>query len=182
MSYWFLPQPLSDEERKAALDDHELQLAALGLADLGRAQGPDQIADWLRRLYPQMAPEETARQTEHFWRLSHQLMVDDTVVVETAQGSYMVGEITGVYRRESRTQGMAHILPVEWHYTEVSPESVPKLRIYAGRQDIVEITDEEALQSLKPYIPMLRKGYGAFFRWLGIIILLFELVYFWPKT
>jgi len=182
MSYWFLPHPLSEDALKAALDGHELPLPGEGLADLGRTQGPEQIAAWLRQLYPQALPEDIAIKTEHFWRLGHELLADDTLVVQRPDGAYMIGEITGAYRRESREQGMSHILPVAWHHAQVPAESVPKLRIYSNCPGLTEITDEEVLLSLKPYIPLLRKSGGSFFRWLGIVILIFELIYFWPKS
>ncbi len=75
---------------------------------------------------------------------------------------------------------MSHIWPMEWRHTDVPARLILPLAHYDTYESITEITDEKALQALKPYIPLLNKGNGGFFRWLGIIILIFELIYYWP--
>jgi predicted Mrr-cat superfamily restriction endonuclease len=173
---------LTDALREAALQGHELALPAEGLADISRAQGRDQISEWLRLTRPEATPEYIAARAEHFWRLGHELLPEDSVIVRTREGSaYLIGEVAGSYRRESRAQGMAHIWPVRWRAAEVPADTVPALAQYAGYAGITEVTDESALASLKPYIPALRKGNAGFFKWLVIIILVFELIYFWPR-
>ena len=182
MSYWILPQILTNELRDAALSGNELALPAEGLAALDRAQGTDQIAEWLRQLQPEATPERITALSEHYWYLGHHLLPEDIIVVRVREGSaYLIGEIAGVYRRVERPFGMAHVWPAKWLAVNIGTETAPALAQYAGYESLTEIHDEHALICLKPYVPALRKGNTAFFKWLAIIILIFELIYFWPK-
>jgi predicted Mrr-cat superfamily restriction endonuclease len=182
MSHWFLPRILSDDALQAALRDHELQLEAEGMPDLSRAQGADQIKDWLKQRYPEATPEHLEILTLHYWRLGHNIMQDDTIIVPVnGSKAYLIGEVTGVYRREVRTQGMCHVWPVEWRGSPVEAGSLPALAVYAEYPDLVEVTDEDALKSLAPYVPSLRQGNARIFRWIAIGTLISELIYFWPR-
>src|SRR5437868_4733775 len=114
MSHWFFPPALSDEEAQAALEARALVLTIDGLPSLARAQGADHIRDWLRQLQPEATPEHIATLTQHFWRLGHELLPEDTIVVRTRNGgAYIIGEVTGAYRKE----GASHIWPVAWRGT-----------------------------------------------------------------
>jgi hypothetical protein len=182
MGHWFLPQILSDDALQAARQAQELVFAPDGLPDLARAQGPDQISAWLKRLYPEATPEHIAGLTEHYWRLGHDLLPDDTVVMRVRDGqAYLIGEVAGVYRRENRAQGMCHVWPMKWQEATPDAGTLPALAAYAACAGLTEITDEDALQSLAPYVPMLRKGNASLFRWVAIGTLIFELIYFWPR-
>jgi predicted Mrr-cat superfamily restriction endonuclease len=182
MSCWFFPQALMEDIRSVAQQNNEFILPAGQLPDLSRAQGPEQIADWLRQLNPQAAPEDISAQSEFYWRMSHELLADDIVIVPTLRGQFMVGEVSGVYRHEPRSLGTSHILPVEWVKSFVPTEALPKLRAYPSRLDFIEIVDDEVLETLKQHLPGIKKGHASFFRWLSIAILISELVYFWPRT
>lgn len=182
MSYWFLPGRISHDARSAMLRDSELQIPAAGLPDLSRAHGADQIGDLLRKLQPEAPPESITAQMEHYWQLGHSLLQEDKVVMTVQDGTYMIGELTGAYRREARENGMCHIWPAQWHGSAIDLATIPKLSMYAARAGVCEIEHEEALVPIKTHIPDLKQGNVKFFRWLGIIILIFELIYFWPKS
>ena len=166
----------------AMLEGDELALPANGMPDLAKAQGPDQIATWLRQAYPEAPPETLTAYTDHYWKLGHELLVEDVIVARTPEGNYMIGEVTGVYRREQRALGTTHIWPVSWHARSVPAERVAKLAVLHGKTGLTEITDDMALEPIRAALPYLKKSKASFFRWMGIIILIFELIYFWPKS
>lgn len=180
MSHWFIPRLLSDEAARAALAKHELALPAEGLPDISRAQGPDQIREWLKQLHPEATPETIGTLTDHFWHLARELHPEDTVILPLESG-YLIGEIAGTARKEDRADGAFHVWPAEWHGGIIAADALPLLKSYAACGGITEIADEDALKSLAPYIPALRKNNAKIFRWVGISILFFELIYFWPK-
>jgi hypothetical protein len=47
---------------------------------------------------------------------------------------------------------------------------------------LTEINDESVLHSFRKYVPNLRMGNAAIFRWIAIGTLVFELIYFWPHS
>ena len=177
MSYWFLPYPLDDAERETALSNHEIAFPADGLPDLSKAQNHFQIAEWLRQIDPEAPPESVIAQAERNWKLAHELLIEDVIVVRTKSDTYMIGEIAGAYYRAP----FAHILPVNWHQ-DVPAKAIPKLAVYAPDKTIVEIVADDSIGVIKTHVPTIKQGNAKFFRWMGIIILIFELIYFWPKN
>ena len=178
MTLWYWPFG-TDEDRKTRVGAPGfLTLASPKLPDLARIQGPDQLAAGLRLLFPEKTPEEILYETEELWRFSHELEANDFVVTLRKNRRFvMVAEVTGPY---DRTPEGDHRVPVLWKLVELSPDTCPALVAFSAAGRFTELTDP-ALGQVKNHIPALRRSAHMVFKWISVIILLFELAYFWPR-
>jgi predicted Mrr-cat superfamily restriction endonuclease len=182
VSFWFLPQPLSHEHLDEMVARGELAINAAGLPDLSRALSPDHIGQWLRHIAPDITPEAAAAQAEHLWELSHSLLLEDYIIAPVSNSDLLlIGEITGTYWYEKEDSKTWHKWQVRWLTPPVSQGSMTEIAPYLARRTLVELTDEKVKSQLRRHIPSLPSPPYALFKWMSIIILVFELIYFWPK-
>lgn len=181
MTFWFLPATLTKADEEQACNHEELALAAEGTPDLSKAFDREQLSDWLRKLHTDCVPEQIAAKTEHYWKIANEILPDDFAVVVDAAGSgILVGKVVGAYRYENRIGDAFHVLPVEWQSHKLSLDSSPNFALYMVRTTVSEITQKDVLDRLGALVPSLRRRRLRVVKWVAIIALVSELLYFWP--
>lgn len=176
MTYWMLTrcQPRQDESGSAIVIDGE------GLPDLSKALSLDHLLEWVRKVGPEIMPEKQREDAVYFWRIIQELHPDDYVVVAHDANTLMLGEITGSYRFEAGVPHGRHVWPVRWVATTIPMSRFPGM---ANEQPKVirEIPSEEARERFGKYISFRKAAALKIFQWFSIVLLIAELVYFWPR-
>lgn len=176
MTFWFITE---SRQRSGGADD-ALYFDADGLPDLTRAMSRDHVREWVKHLRKGVAPEKIDDEATHYWRLLQEMHRDDHVVALSGPDHLMLGEITSEYRYESDATGGRHVWPVHWIATHIPLESFPSLKAASGIARIKEIPDSEGRIQFRKYFSSLQGHIHFVFRWVSIMILVAELVYFWP--
>lgn len=174
MSFWFI----TGGQVKERAGEYALAFPSEGLPDLSKALSQAHLREWVKHLHPESAPETVDQKAEYYWKLYSSLAQDDFVVALKEGDVLALGEITRPYRYE---QG-SHYWPVKWLATDIPLASQPSLRHWVTTGAVREIKDSEARVLFRKYIQSWQtKGYVVF-RWVLIVLLVSELVYFWPKN
>jgi hypothetical protein len=181
MAVWFLPRSLSDEMRgRALLRGEVIWPADFGL-DLSRAHTLAHLREQLGIQQPEEPPERLQEKAETLWRLLHEIDIDDYIVMPSQAGDgVMLGEIIGERRFAQTEEGAFHSWPVTWIRPHIPLANLPGMEPYL-RLNLLSVIDETPLAALCRHIPALNHAAGyAMFKWISFILLLFELIYFWP--
>lgn len=151
-----------------------------GLPSLARALSRDHLREWIKHLRPSAHPDVLDEETNRLWKVFSELKPEDRVLVQHDREHFSLGEVTGSYQFEIAEGVASHRWPVCWLGRNISFAVFPSLRACIGTRLMKEVNSEEARIKLIKYLPSLRTRSYVIFRWLSIIILVAELVYFWP--
>jgi hypothetical protein len=181
MTVWFIPYSVSAAEHGKCLSRKELVIAARAAPfDPSRADTQAQIQTWLGQAFPDMPPEERVAEAENLWRIAHDITPDDYLVVPTGNHSgVMLGEVLGTYQYRNEDGQSFHAWRVHWILPFIALTNAPEIQPYLGRTRVAEMPGDE-ISRLRQHIPRLRRSGFTIFKWISVILLVFELIYFWP--
>lgn len=176
MSFWLITGGQQRVDGEAAV-----LIPSGGLPDLSRALSPDHVREWVKHLHPDAAPEKFDIDALYYWKLRNDIHQDDYIVLLKDSETIALGEVTAPYHFEAG-EGGNHVWPVRWITSDVPLASVAFIRPLLGARVFKEVNGAEARIQFRKYIPSWgTKGY-VLFRWVSVIILVAELVYFWPHS
>lgn len=181
MTVWFIPYPVSAAEHGRSLSRSELRIPApTAPFDPARADTQALIQTWLGQAFPDMPPEQRITEAEHLWRMAHDITPDDYLVVPVSHDSgVMLGEVIGSYEYHHEDGQNFHTWRMRWLLPFLSTASAPEILPYLGRKYVAEMPGDE-ISHLRQHIPRLRRAGFTIFKWVSVILLIFELIYFWP--
>lgn len=177
MSFWLIEHGQVQTDAAGAA----LVVPSAGLPDLSRALSRNHLREWVSHLLPETPPEVVDERTDYYWNLFSSVQPDDYVIVVQSQETVALGEVIGAYYYEAGSAGGRNIWPMRWIATEIPLEAVLFLRPLLGGRGLREIRAEEARIGLRRYLPSWKMKWYLVFRWVSMVLLLAELVYFWPK-
>ena len=176
MTFWFIAGSLQE----ALEDKGYVYYPAACVPNLARALSRDHLREWIKQLRLEATPEAIDEETDRLWKPFSELHPEDTVIVQRNSAMFSLGEVTGSYRFEQDDGGGRHVWPVRWIAHDISFAHYPTLRALADSRIIKEVPEEETRIKLRKHLPSSRTKSYVVFRWVSVVILVAELVYFWP--
>lgn len=177
MTFWFIAGSLQEDEPSKA----SICLPAAGVPNLARALSQDHVREWIKQLRSDAAPEAIDEEAERLWKMFSELHPEDIILVQSDTTTFSLGEVIGAYQFEQGEGGGRHMWPVRWIAKDIAFTEYPALRAVSGSRLMKEVSAEETRIKLRKYLPSLRTKNYVLFRWVSVVILVAELVYFWPR-
>lgn len=176
MTFWVL----AEDQQQISKSGGAMTYHAPTLPDIHKAISREHLKEWIRHIHSGSSPEFIQQETEKLWRLFSEVNKGDHLVLVHGE-SFSLGEITDGYHFEKESDKGNHLWAVRWIIENVPLSQYVPVRIALSTRWLTGMTESEARMLFRKHLTGKRVSGQSVMRWIMTILLISELIYFWPK-